>query len=118
MQYRIANSRTGQIVAEHAELAQSPLKRMKGLLGKKGLAPDEAIILRPASSIHTVFMRFAIDVIYIDRDNKVVKVVRDLVPYRFSAAKGAKTVIEMMTGATTTTDLQPGDQLTMTEQPA
>ena len=74
MQYRITNARTGQVVAGRAELAQSPLKRMKGLLGKKGLAPDEAIILRPASSIHTVFMRFAIDVIYVDRDNKVVKV--------------------------------------------
>jgi uncharacterized protein len=118
MQYRITNARTGEVVAEHADLAQSPLKRMKGLLGKKGLALDEAIILRPASSIHTVFMRFAIDVIYVDRDNKVVKVVRDLVPYRFSAAKGAKTVIEMMTGATNATDLQPGDQLVMTEQPS
>ena len=118
MQYRITNARTGQVVAEHAELARSPLKRMKGLLGKKRLALDEAIILRPASSIHTVFMRFAIDVIYTDRDNKVVKVVRDLVPYRFSSAKGAKTVIEMMTGATNATDLQPGDQLVMTEQPS
>ena len=117
MLYRIANARTGQIVAEHADLAQSPLKRMKGLLGKKGLAPDEAIILRPASSIHTVFMRFAIDVIYIDRDSKVVKVVRNLVPYRFSSAKGAKTVIEMTAGATNSTDLHPGDQLVMTEQP-
>ena len=111
MQYVLKNARTGQAIAENAILASSPLARMKGLLGKKTLPIKEAIILRPASSIHTHFMRFALDVIYLDRDDEIVKVVRNLVPWRFSAAKRAHTVIEMVAGAITDKDLRVGDRL-------
>ena len=111
MDYVITNGRTGQVVAEKAVLASSPLMRMKGLLGRASMPPSEAIILRPASSIHTLFMRFALDVLYLDREDRIVKVVPNLVPYRFSAAKKAHTVLEMTSGATAGMDLQPGDQL-------
>jgi uncharacterized membrane protein (UPF0127 family) len=110
MNYLITNSRTGQVVANPAVMASSPLTRMKGLLGRASMPANEAIILRPASSIHTLFMRFALDIIYLDRDNKVLKLVPDLVPYRFSAGSKAHTVLEMTSGATASMDLQRGDQ--------
>ena len=111
MDYVITNARTGQLVAERAVLASNPWTRMKGLLGRASMPASEAIILRPAASIHTLFMRFALDIIYLDREDRVVKVVPNLVPYRFSAAKKAHTVLEMTSGATAGSDLQPGDQL-------
>ena len=111
MDYEITNSRTGQVVAARAKMASAPLTRMKGLLGRRSMAPGEAIILRPAGSIHTLFMLFALDVVYLDSDDRVVKVVPDLVPWRFSAARKAHTTVEMAAGATAGMDLAPGDQL-------
>lgn len=111
MHQRIVNSRTGETVADNAVLANNPLTRMRGLLGRKSLPAGEAIILRPASSIHTVFMLFAIDVIYLDRDDTVVKIVPRLAPFRFSAASGARSVIEMAAGGLSGVDLKVGDRL-------
>ena len=74
------------------------------------MPPNQAIILRPASSIHTMFMRFALDIIYLDREDRVVKLVPNLVPFRLSAASGARTVIEMVGGATAQLGLEPGDR--------
>jgi uncharacterized membrane protein (UPF0127 family) len=114
MRYTITHSRTGAVVAADAVLADSPLSRMKGLLGRRSMPANEAIILRPASSIHTLFMRFALDVIYLDREDTVVKVVPDLVPWRFSAASGGHTVIEMAAGATKGLGIEAGDRLVLT----
>ena len=111
MRHQITNSRTGQLISDNAVLASSPLSRMKGLLGRGSMPASEAIVLRPASSIHTLFMRFALDIIYLDHDGKIVKLVPNLVPFRFSAASGARAVIEMASGATSQLDLQVGDEL-------
>jgi uncharacterized protein len=117
MRCRIVNSRTGQVLADSALMADSPLLRMKGLLGRASLTVGEAIILQPASSIHTHFMRFTIDVIYLNRELEVVKVVRALKPFRFSAARRSHTVIELAENATDAMDLRAGDRLTIS-QPA
>ena len=116
MQYALKNERTGETVAGKAVLASSPLTRMKGLLGRKTLPRDEAIILRPASSIHTHFMRFALDVIYLDSEGEILKIVPNLVPFRFSAARRAHTVIEMVAGALSDKDLRVGDRLLFTSE--
>jgi len=113
MRYEIKNTRTGEVIAGEAVLASSPWARMRGLLGRASLPPGEAIILRPASSIHTAFMRFAIDVIFLDGEDRVLKVVRDLAPFRLSAARRSRSVIELAGGATRDADLQPGDALEM-----
>lgn len=83
---------------------------MVGLLGRSGLEPGKAIILRPSSSIHTAFMRFALDVLFIDRDGKVLKVVRDMKPFKLSSARGARDTIEMAAGALSS-DIEAGDTL-------
>ena len=80
-------------------VATNPLERMRGLLGRSSLASDEAMLFRPAGSIHMFFMRFAIDAVFCDRDLVVVDVVRDLKPWRMASRRGAKVVIELAAGA-------------------
>jgi uncharacterized membrane protein (UPF0127 family) len=87
----------------------NPFTRMKGLLGRNALAADEGILLRPAGSIHMLFMRFAIDAVFLDRDLVVVGVVRGLRPWRFAARRGAKQVVELAEGAAA--GVHPGDRL-------
>ena len=110
-QFRVKNLRTDEVIVPRASLAADPFNRMRGLLGKASLSPDEGIILQPASSIHTLFMRFPIDVIYLDDKGAIKKVVADLAPFRFSWARGAHTVIEVPPGSTRLLDLLPGDRL-------
>ena len=62
----------GRVVCEHLLVAARPLRRMRGLLGRRSLPEGEGILLRPAGSIHTFFMRFAIDAVFLDRDLVVV----------------------------------------------
>jgi len=110
---KVKNARSGETVAPNAYLADNPLTRMRGLLGRASLPAGEAMVIRPSSSIHTAFMRFAIDVIYLNKQDEVVKVVPNLAPFRLSAARGAHTVIEMSAGATAALDLRQGDRLMM-----
>ena len=83
---------------------------MRGLLGRSSLAPDEGLFIRPAGSIHMLFMRFPIDAVFVDEELRVVKVVRDLKPWRFAAARGAKAVVELPAGSAT---VEPGRQLSL-----
>ena len=62
----------GTVVCERCTLADSPVARMRGLLGRDGLEQGEGLLLRPASSIHTFFMRFPIDAVFLDRELAVV----------------------------------------------
>ena len=94
-------------------LAETPLTRLKGLLGRKGLEQGEGLLLRPAASIHTFFMRFPIDAVWVDRDLNVLKVSPDLGPWRTAACKGAKGVVEMAAGEAEHVGLSAGDKLTL-----
>ena len=69
-------------------LADRPWTRLRGLLGRKGLDADEGVLLRPVGAIHTMFMRFPIDAVFLDREYAVVKVVENLRPWRFAGARG------------------------------
>lgn len=82
----------------HARVADSIWSRGRGLLGRRGLEPREGLLIRPSSSVHTWFMRFPIDVVYLDREWRVTKVVPDLKPWRFSWGRGAHMVLELAAG--------------------
>ena len=102
------------------ELATSPLVRARGLLGRASLALGEALWLAPCRSIHTVGMQFAIDVVFLDRASCVVRVVADLVPYRFTwggwRAHGA---LEFAAGEAARLGLSAGQRLQLRpEEPA
>jgi uncharacterized protein len=70
------------------------------------------MLLRPASSIHTAFMRFPIDAVFLDRSDRVVKVASDLRPWRMAACRGARTVLELGAGEAARHGLRPGVSLT------
>ena len=99
----------GDVVCARCEIADTALKRMRGLLGRDGLEPDQGMLFRPAGSIHMFFMRFPIDAVFCDRDLVVVGVERDLQPWKTAGRKGAKVVVELPSGAAA--GLAPGDRL-------
>ena len=99
----------GDVVCAHCEFANTPLKRMRGLLGRSGLGPDEGMLFRPAGSIHMMFMRFPIDAVFCDRDLVVLGVERDLKPWKTARRKGAKVVVELPVGGAD--GLELGDRL-------
>lgn len=101
----------GTLVCARCRLALRPWSRMRGLLGRSGLAPDEGMLFRPAGSIHMLFMRFAIDAVFCDRELVVLDVVSGLRPWRMASRKGAKVVIELAEGAGAA--VRPGDRLSV-----
>lgn len=99
-------------VAAHVRRADRPWSRLLGLLGRAGLARDEGLLLTPCTSIHTFFMRFAIDVLYLDRNHVVMKAVQTLRPFRLSAClRGGHSVLELPVGVIEASGTQAGDQL-------
>ncbi|MEO8291047.1 MAG: DUF192 domain-containing protein [Gaiellaceae bacterium] len=98
-------------MCERCLLAETPLTRLKGLLGRAGLQQGEGLLLRPASSIHTFFMRFAIDAVWLDRELNVLKVSPRLGPWRTAACRGAKGVVELPAGAAEQRGIKAGDAL-------
>jgi len=99
----------GEVVCARCELADSPLKRMRGLLGRSGLEPGEGMLFRPAGSIHMMFMRFPIDVLFCDRELVVVGIEHDLKPWKTARRKGAKVVVELPVGGAE--GLEAGERL-------
>jgi len=92
---KLINKTKNTIIAEDVIVADSIVKRMVGLLGRKGLFPKQAMILRPCNSIHTFFMSFPIDVIFLNKFNVVVKVISSIKPFRMSGIYfGASYAIE------------------------
>ena len=103
----------GNVIASRLEIANTSLKRMKGLLGRRELAPDEGMLFRPAGSIHMFFMKIPLDVVFCDRELRVLKVVRDLQPWKTAGAKGAKVTIELGVGGAAS--IEPGDRLVLSD---
>jgi uncharacterized protein len=101
----------GDVVCDRCVVAASPFSRMKGLLGRSELRPGEGLLLRPASAIHTFFMRFPIDAVFLDRDWRVVGISGDVAPWRTAGRKGAKAVLELPAGESARRGLRPGDLL-------
>jgi uncharacterized membrane protein (UPF0127 family) len=101
----------GRVVCEHLLVAARPLQRMRGLLGRRGLPEGEGILLRPAGSIHTFFMRFAIDAVFLDRELVVVGIEPSLGPWRTASRRGAKAVVELASGECERRGIEIGDAL-------
>jgi uncharacterized protein len=101
----------GRVVVEDCLVAARPLRRMRGLLGRTTLPGGEGILLRPAASIHTFFMRFPIDAVFLDRELVVIGIERALRPWRVAARKGAHSVLELAAGECERRGLREGDVL-------
>src|SRR5437868_2939681 len=94
----IVNLTRGGVVCERAVIADRALRRMRGLLGRRTLPEGEGILLRPAPSIHTAFMRFPIDAVFLAKDLEVLKVVAGLRPWRAASASGGRAARPRMQG--------------------
>jgi uncharacterized membrane protein (UPF0127 family) len=109
--WTISNLTRGTVLAEQVEVADRGAKRRKGLLGRDGLEPGEGLWIVPCESVHTFGMRFAIDLVYVDRKLRVRKVRSGVPPWRMSACFSAHSVIELASGAALAAKTQVGDQL-------
>ena len=105
------HNESGAVVCERCTVARNPLTRMRGLLGRRGLAQGEGMLLQPAGSIHTAFMRFPIDAVFLDGDRRVLKVAAGLRPWRAAAAKHSRAVLELAAGEAARVGLATGDVL-------
>ena len=101
----------GRVVCERCVLADTALARMRGLLGRRALPSGEGILLRPAGSVHTAFMRFAIDAVFLDRDGCVVKIAHNLRPWKTAGGRKAKAVLELPAGEAERRGLEVGERL-------
>jgi uncharacterized membrane protein (UPF0127 family) len=111
MRQIILRRENGDIVADECVVADSPVSRMRGLLGRSELRPGEGLLLRPASAIHTCFMRFPIDAVFLDRGLRVLGISDELRPWRAASRRGAHAVLELPAGESARRGLEPGDSL-------
>ena len=115
MAARADSARTprGDLLVTDLRYARSPLPRMRGLLGTSALPPGRGLWLEPAPSVHTCFMRFPIDVVFLGRDRSVVRIAADVGPWRFVGARHARVALELPAGAAARAGLVVGDTLTI-----
>lgn len=111
MSFVLVHGRTRAIVAREVELADTRAARTRGLLGRHRLDPESAIFLTPCLAIHTAFMRFPIDVVFIDGDGRAVHLAHELRPWRVAASPRARSVIEMAAGRVEACGIEIGDLL-------
>ena len=107
----LRNERTGLTLATTLEPFFDSPSRRRGLLGRDGLGPGVAAILAPCGAIHTLFMRFPVDVVFVGRDGVVTKVCLAVKPWRAAVALGAFAAIELAAGAAGGGATRPGDRL-------
>ena len=112
--YQVSNRARGTVLANRLEVAGSGAKRTKGLLCRDGLDAGGGLWIVPCESVHTFFMRFAIDLVYLDRKNKVKKVRSAVGPWRVSACLTAHSVLELPAGTIRDTLTRTGDTLEFT----
>ena len=112
--FALTNTRNNQLVARTLLTAFDSASRRRGLLKHESLGEGHALIIAPSNAIHTFQMRFAIDVAFVTREGRVVKVRDAVAPWRIAAAWGAFAVIEMAAGALSVSDTRRGDLLQLT----
>ncbi|MBP5429688.1 MAG: DUF192 domain-containing protein [Elusimicrobiaceae bacterium] len=102
--------KTGNVIAQQVVLANTFYSRLKGLMGRKGLPQGEALLLDPCPQIHTCFMRFDIDVVFLDCSGRVVAVLEQIKPWRMSKFYSGCQALEL-SGGSLQGSVQPGDIL-------
>jgi uncharacterized membrane protein (UPF0127 family) len=109
--YGLWNLRTGEAVAARVIAAFDSSSRRQGLLGRGALPRGEALILAPCSSVHTAFMRFPLDLVFLDRRGRVLKTSAGVRPWRIRAAWRAFAVVELAAGSVQRSGTASGDVL-------
>jgi len=113
--FRRVRTQGGTVVCERCEIPESSLGRARGLLGRAGLEPGAGMLIDAAPSVHMFFMRFPIDVVFLDRERNVVRVVHALEPWRVAGARRAVAALELPAGAAAEAGIEVGDALVLEE---
>jgi len=109
---KITNKTKNTLIAEEVIIADTPFTRMKGLLGRKDFKQKEALIIKPCNSIHTFFMHFAIDVMFVDARNRIVKIIPDFPPFRISGIYlKANFAVELPAGTLSLSSTESADSI-------
>ena len=115
LQITVRNQTRNTVLADAAEVADTSAKRRVGLLKHDHLEPGQGLWIVPCESVHSFFMKFAIDLVYLDRKKKVRKVRHSMAPWRLSACLAAHSILELPAGAVAASGTQKGDQLEIIE---
>lgn len=109
---KVINTTKNTILADEAKMADAFFARLIGLLNRKSLNKGEALILATSNSIHSFFMRFTIDVIFLDKTGKVIAILPSFKPFRLSRTYfNSRTVIELPENTLQLTHTEPGDTI-------
>lgn len=112
MSYKIMNLTIGNIILEKVEIANSFFTRLKGLLGRERLEKKEGLIIKPCNSVHTIGMKFPIDVAFVNNDDEIIHIIYSMFPGKFShVIKNSKYVIEVNAGVFRNQGLKIGDKI-------
>ena len=103
----------GVVVCDSCGVAATFRTRLRGLLGRRELAAGEGLLIRPTNSIHTFFMRFPIDVVFLDRNGVVVKLVANVRPWRVTFAARGRYALELRAGEADARRIRLGDRLAL-----
>lgn len=106
---QVLNVTRGTMLASRLEAAHTGPKRRKGLLGRDGLSSGGGLWIAPCESVHTFFMRFPIDLVYLDRKHRIRKVRSAVGPWRLSACFTAHSILELPAGTIRETQTEAGD---------
>ncbi|MFA5039173.1 MAG: DUF192 domain-containing protein [Candidatus Omnitrophota bacterium] len=112
---KVLNESKGTILAEKVEIAETWRSRSKGLLGRRGLGKGEGLLITPCNSIHTFFMKFPIDVLFLDKNMKIVKITPSMGPWRLSGSLRGYQVLEIEHGASNNMGISVGNSLKLVE---
>lgn len=107
----VINTTRQTVLADRLEVANQGPTRRKGLLGRSGLASGEGLWIRPCEAVHTFFMSFPIDLVYLDRSQRIRKIRTRVPAWRISACLSANSVLELPSGCIEATRTQRGDKL-------
>lgn len=111
MKYRLRNLTRGTLLGDAIDVADTSAKRATGLLKHTGLRPGEGLWIVPCEGVHTFFMKFALDLVYVDRKHVVRKVVGNVPPWRLSMCLPAHSIVELPAGTIARTATVRGDRL-------
>jgi len=101
----------GTVACDRCTVADRMLPRMRGLLGRKSLPAGEGMLIRPAPSIHTFFMRFPIDVVFLSRQGEVLKIAEHVAPWRARSCRHSYAVLELAAGEAGRYGFAVGDRI-------
>lgn len=112
---KIINLTRNITLSDNAVISDTLSGRIKGLIGRKKLKSGQALVIKPCNSVHTFFMSFSIDLLFVDKQERIVKIVQAMPPFRLSSISlNASYVIELPAGSISSTQTKIGDRISIT----